>query len=133
MRKAFRVATAFTGAAACAAAFTPAAATAAATTAKTQIGPDAFHRDCPDYSTTSVHLYWPASKDHGPTCVGQLGTTSLASNYFSGVCTGNNSGDMVTSVGTVAFIRSFTFVLDAKVNLMKIGAFGGGFECGPYF
>jgi hypothetical protein len=130
MRKAFRVATAFTGAAACAAAFTPAAA-AAATTAKTQVGPDTFHRNCPHYSTTSVHLYWPASKDHGPTCVGQLGESTLSGTYFRSVCTGNNSGSMSTSRTFFDFHRSSVFLLNQKVGLIGITGFGGAAEC-PY-
>jgi hypothetical protein len=89
MRKAFTVATVFTGAATCAAAFTPT--TAAAT--------DEAHvtvRDCSGATTTSMVLYWVPSERHGPTCIGGYGgpySVSLSGSIlFTGYCTGGNSG-----------------------------------------
>jgi hypothetical protein len=68
MRKAFKVATVFTGAAACAAAFAPAA--GAATTARTQLmEPATSHRNCSKTATSSTVLWRPSSANHGPTCV----------------------------------------------------------------
>jgi len=93
MRTGFKVATAFTGAAACAAVFTPGATAVAATTARTQVlEPDAFHINCTGGSTTSLHFYYPASADHGPICVGEHGTTSLNGTYYASFCAGNNDG-----------------------------------------
>ena len=137
MRKSFRVATVFTGAAACAAGFTPAAlAATATTTAKTQqMEPDTFHRNCPGGyngpSTTSMHFYYPSSKDHGPTCVGQLGSTSLAGTFYEAACTGNNSGYYYTPAGRYPFDRSEVFSLSTDVFNVSILEFGGGYKCPP--
>lgn len=91
MRKAFKVATVFTGAAACATVFTPATAMAT-TTRPEQI--NGIIRNCPAGYNTSVHLYWFASEHHGPTCVGgsiQYAFPSPRPRYYS-LCPGNNSG-----------------------------------------
>jgi len=97
MRKAFKVATVFTGAAACAAAFAPAA--EAATTARTQlIEPATSHRNCAGGTTTSTVLFRPTSADHGPTCVGGANNydspTYLGGTYFTYFCAGNNYGSI---------------------------------------
>jgi hypothetical protein len=94
MRAAFKVATVFTGAAACAAMFAPGA--EAATTTKAQLMmPDTGHKDCAiGIFTTSAVFFWRSTTDHGPTCVGGLPNfnvpTSLGDNYFQSVCPGNN-------------------------------------------
>lgn len=137
MRKSFRVATVFTGAAACAAAFTPAAALAATATtmAKTQqMGPDTFHINCPGGKTgaptTSMHFYYAPSADHGPTCVGQLGHTSLGDTFYWSYCAGNNSGHLSTpNVVDIHFYRSHDYLLYGEVNNVTITGFAGGFKC----
>lgn len=100
MRKAFKVATVFTGAAACAAAFTPAAMAAT-------VRPDTSHRNCAGGGqlTTSMVFVWPSAAHHGPTCVGGAngtGWTHLGTDYIS-FCAGNNSGSMKVSGSTRKF------------------------------
>jgi len=103
MRTAFKVATAFTGAAACAAMFAPGA--EAATTARTQpVAPDTGHKNCAiGVFTTSAVFWWRSTADHGPTCVGGLPNfnvpTSLGDNYFESVCPGNNYLSIVSEEG----------------------------------
>src|SRR6185437_1152904 len=99
MRKAFKVATVFTGAAACATGFAPAA--LAATTARTQqVEPITSHRNCiigPE--TSSTVLIRPTAAHHGPTCVsGSLNSgvpTPLGDTFFSFFCAGNNAGSII--------------------------------------
>ena len=102
MRRAFKVATAFTGAAACAAMFAPGAEAAAATTAKTQIVPNTTHKNCTiGPTTTSMVFWWFPSSKHGPTCAGSAGhpgSTTL-NHSFSKICTGDNYGWMYTGSG----------------------------------
>jgi hypothetical protein len=104
MRKAFKVATVFTGAAACAAACATALAPAAGavTTMRAQQAvPATSKRNCAiGPRTTSLVLWWPAAAHHGPTCVG--GANSPSKNAILGVtytkyCPGNNFGDIFTN------------------------------------
>jgi hypothetical protein len=86
MRKSFKVATVFTGAAAAAAVFAPAAGAATATA-------DAVRYNCPiGPRTAATVLYWPTSKHHGPTCVSSIGLISVGDTYFSYFCAGNYFG-----------------------------------------
>ena len=94
MRKAFKVATVFTGAAACAAAFAPAA--GAATAARTQPAePATSHHNCGGGRTTSTVFWWPSAAHHGPTCVGGYNnyhSVTFLDTYYSGYCPGDNYG-----------------------------------------
>jgi hypothetical protein len=95
MRRAFTVATVFTGTAACAAAFAPAA--GAVTTARDQpLEPATSHRNCATGPrTTSTVFWWLPGADHGPTCVGGAnyrGSVTFLYNSYSDFCAGNNSG-----------------------------------------
>ena len=95
MRKSFKVATVFTGAAAAAAAFAPAA--GAATTARTQpMEPATSHRNCAiGPRTTSTVFWWPNAAHHGPTCVGGANYRSLGTildTHYSYYCGGDNYG-----------------------------------------
>jgi hypothetical protein len=95
MRKAFKVATVFTGTAACAAAFAPAA--GAATTAGTQqVEPATSHRNCViGPRTTSMVFWWLSTANHGPTCVGGANNRGLRTTLgvdYSKFCGGNNYG-----------------------------------------
>ena len=94
MRRAFRVATAFAGAAACATAFAPAADAAVARpeAATHEAKPDITVENCTSGTKQWMHLYWPASKKHGPTCFGFAGPTLVQSVSWSGVCGGDNYG-----------------------------------------
>lgn len=93
MRKAFKVAMVFTGAATCAAAFTPAAEAAPATTVRIQ--PDVVLKNCTiGPRTTSMVFTWFASQHHGPTCIGSGGKpgTVTVNHSFAHGCTGDNFG-----------------------------------------
>jgi hypothetical protein len=135
MKTAFKVATAFTGAAACAAAFTPAA--MAATTAKTQlIDVDTAHHDCAvGPRTTSTVFYWPTSADHGPTCVGGEPyydeETDLDYTYFAAYCPGNNYGRIYYDHGySLPYAPSEgVSPIDVYVSLVSIYKWSGGDTC----
>jgi hypothetical protein len=94
MRKAFKVATAFTGAAVGAVAFTP---TAMAAPTEPDNGP----YNCAAGYNTSVHLYWNASEHHGPTC---FGNHTFYSGFagppngprYDSLCPGNNIGQFAS-------------------------------------
>jgi hypothetical protein len=131
MRKAFRAATAFTGAAACAAAFTPAAIAATANTH--EIKPDMEKKNCAiGPLTTSVVFYWAASADHGPTCVGGGGagkSVNLSSHYFAAACYGNNNGTFWASHS--AYRHNFTYgssidIVARDVGKVEIKSWPGG-------
>jgi hypothetical protein len=95
MRRAFRVATVFTGTAACAAGFAPAA--MAAKTAKTeQAEPATSHWNCAVGPRTKATVFWwPSTKGHGPTCVGGANGErqwSTLGTEYSSYCPGDNWG-----------------------------------------
>jgi hypothetical protein len=88
MKRSFRVATVFTGAAALTGAFAPAAVAA----------PASFHQQACGEDANYVHLYYPAGADHGPVCFGGVGGVSWEGNSrpsLYGICGGNNSGTVV--------------------------------------
>jgi hypothetical protein len=104
MKTKLRMATVFTGAAACATAFGPAAGAAttagagttaaAATTAATAGKPlpsNIDEVDCTAADAHWFHLYWSAAADHGPTCLGYKGLKAV-DHWFSSWCPGNNYG-----------------------------------------
>jgi hypothetical protein len=81
-------------------------------------------------STTSVHFYWPASKHHGPTCVGEAGTTSLGGNPFSSICTGNNRGWFSSSGSRHNFTPgSWPIIFHARITKVHISGWSGGSKC----
>jgi hypothetical protein len=133
MRTAFKVATVFTGAVACAAAFTPAAEAATTTTAKTQlIEPEIFKKNCAiGPSTTSVVLTRLPSAHHGPTCVGEKGKITLSNTYFSYFCAGNNYGQYWITGDTKPFnfYAGSEFNISARVAAVSIKSWSGGFKC----
>lgn len=91
MRKSFKVATAFTGAAAATAMCAPAAGAAT-------VAPDVTHYNCNAPTFWGTVLYWPASAHHGPTCVSGItfpGRTYLANTYFQYFCAGNYAGNII--------------------------------------
>ena len=101
MRRAFTVASVFTGAVTCAAAFTPTATTA--TAGETH----AIVQECGG-ATTSMVLYWTPSEHHGPTCIGGHGapyTVSLGrgDTLFTGYCTGDDSGTLYINQNKTPF------------------------------
>jgi hypothetical protein len=132
MKRSFRVATVFTGAAACAAAFTPGVATAA--TAKADlITPDIAHKNCPHTPalTKSVHFYYPPSAKHGPTCVAGDGKTSLGGTVYSFICTGNNFGWYDVN-GSINYFNKHSLISlppNHRIYAVDIQSTGGSWAC----
>jgi hypothetical protein len=95
VRRAFRVAATFAGAAAGAAAFAPAA--GAATAVPNTTAAPVFN-NCPAGTSHYVHLYFSPSKHHGPQCLGYNGTHYFPNSksptgvLYSAFCPGNNNG-----------------------------------------
>jgi hypothetical protein len=100
MRKAFKVATVFTGTAAFAAGFAPAAVAATGRAA-------ASHWNCAIGPRTKATVFWwPSSKNHGPTCVGdanQNGAPAHLGTFYQSYCPGNNKGWFDTSVVDLSY------------------------------
>jgi hypothetical protein len=102
MRRSFRAATVFTGAAALAGGFGPmalAATTQATTTVHPDIGP---WRECGANNggvSNWVHLYYP-NNDHPAECIGGAGSTGGNATIAS-FCPGNNHGLIMGSVDGV--------------------------------
>ena len=139
MRRAFKVATVFTGAAAAAAAFTPAVGAATAAGAQ-RMGPAESIRDCKaKTTTTSVVLVWPKFTNHGDTCVGDAhdpgDAAFLNSNGFSSYCPGNNVGNILTRFRDFTFKQGTTFHrflgsgLSSDVKSVSIASFNGDDKC----
>ena len=131
MRRAFKVATIFTGAAACAAVFTPATTAGAATTG--QMKPDTSDRNCYKNDTTSAAFYYPASKDHGPLCFGGANSVpaldSISPTVFAKFCAGNNSGYYVRTFSSPTFSRGNRRTLNTKIFAVHIGHYQGSDYC----
>jgi hypothetical protein len=98
MRRSFKVATVFTGAAALAGGYGPTA--LAATTQATAVRPDLTVQDCganDDGVSTWVHLYYPAD-DHPAVCIGGSTSYHPVSATIASFCPGNNNGSFEASV-----------------------------------
>jgi hypothetical protein len=105
MKRSFRVATVFTGAAACGAALAPAAhAAAVAPGATAALRPETTHAgNCPAGETNSVRLYYTSSENHPtPLCahgvsIASPSTWGTTGKRFSSYCGGEYSGYMFLS------------------------------------
>jgi hypothetical protein len=98
MRRSFKVATVFTGAAALAGGYGPAA--LAATTQATAVHPDVTFQECganDDGVSNWVHLYYPAD-DHPAECIGGATSNHAVSATIASFCPGNNNGWFDASV-----------------------------------
>lgn len=135
MRKAFKVATVFTGTAALAATLAPAA--EAATTAKTQqVELATSHWNCTiGPRTTATVFFWPASKHHGPTCFGDANRNHQAvvvDNSYSSYCPGNNWGKFHAFFGGSFIIhpgQTKHALNDNFVSWVSISNFSGTDTC----
>jgi hypothetical protein len=127
MKRSFKVATVFTGAAACAAAFAPTALAApAAPGATAKVTPDIVGGDCPTNPFSSnnlLHLYYTPSEQHSlAACFGGKGIYTIGKGkYFSYYCAGQYSGHLwvngvkkVFTAGTHHFTGSVS-----KVSISK--------------
>src|SRR5437016_1960199 len=109
MKRSFRVATVFTGAAACAAALMPAAEAAPVTPgASARLTPNTTARTCgqTNHYTNSVHLYYSSRESHPlPACITGIRNVYIGTGKrFSYYCGGAFSGSLEIS-GT---FRHFT-------------------------
>jgi hypothetical protein len=107
MKRSFKVATVFTGAAACAAAFAPTAGAATvAPGATARITPEAITaNDCTAGEWDWAHMEYTAAERH-PTdaCYGGSGIFDIAGNKrFTEFCPGGNFGWLVTSFGSFSY------------------------------
>ena len=100
MKRSFRVATVFTGAA-CATALVPTAVAAAAPVAPApmaRITPDIITiRNCPSVPTNALHLYYTSSEYHyrGACVTGAVGSfIGFSGKKFSEYCAGEYSGNL---------------------------------------
>ena len=99
MKRSFRVATVFTGAAA-AMSLTPAVNALAmpgnlAQVPKGQeVTPNITVENCNSGTRQWIHLYYTAAENHGPTCLGHPGTYVVPNHntVFQSFCAGNNFG-----------------------------------------
>jgi hypothetical protein len=100
MRKAFKVATVFTGTAACAALLAPAAEAATGANAQ-QAEPATSVRNCTiGPKTHSMVFWWLSTAHHGPTCVGGANSVNVTKHLgvrYKDFCGGTNYGRIFTS------------------------------------
>jgi hypothetical protein len=97
MKRSFRVATVFTGAAACAVALAPAAeAVPVAPGTTSRITPDTTARDCTKTFTSSVVLYYSSKQNHSVNaCIAGIGFVYFGQGKrFASYCAGAYSGFM---------------------------------------
>ena len=136
IKKTMRVATTFTGAAACAAAFAPTAATAATAQHGHQIRldgtrhgvqPDAgitFKSQCPGGTSNWLHIAWAGN--HGDACLGGVGSVSFSTHApgIKGWCGGNNIGIILSRNGqhSYSFGHGTTYLYNIKPDPFPIGA-----------
>jgi hypothetical protein len=134
MKRSFRVATVFTGAAACAVALAPTAHAAPAVPRATANG--IIANDCTNGEWNWLHMYYTAAERHSvPACFGGTGVFKIPGNKrFTGFCPGNNSGYIqpkshgrVSFVGGGYSIHLFSEII-SKVSIVQHFA-GGSSSC----
>jgi hypothetical protein len=156
-RKAMRVATVFTGVAACAAAFVPTANAHAlgrpARHPALKVKPETTGirsvANCGSKDATWFRAYWTIPYDSSPqsVCVGYAGKMRIAGHDYWGYCGGNNRGSITHSIDdTIGHTKGFTpsnsiyyfrskFGYPGSVDLISsvaITKWSGSEQC-PYF
>jgi hypothetical protein len=136
MKRSFRVATVFTGAAACAAAFAPTANAA-------QVGPNGTTRITPDakagtcepglIGASSLHLYYSPKQDHpDPACVYLSdGYVAIGNGKakFSSYCGGGYSGYLYIDGSPHRFTKGDHHLYGQDVSGVYIDGNPGGSAC----
>jgi hypothetical protein len=115
MKRSFRVATVFTGAAA-AVALTPALNAVAmpgnvAQVPKGQeVTPNITVENCNSGTRQWLHLYYTAAEHHGPSCFGHPGSYTIPNSRtaFASLCAGNNNGFLL-GITRSGFFESVPF------------------------
>ena len=139
MKRTFRVATVFTGAAACAVGLAPPAAEAApvAPGATARITPDITVRDCTGpNNTSSVHLYYRASENHVPAaCFRSSGSYFWGTGKkFASYCGGAFSGYLFIDGEGRHFTAgsSYHYLYGASVSGIRITRHTSSAPCRAY-
>jgi hypothetical protein len=125
MKRAFRAAAAFAGAAAGAAAFATAPGVADATPAR----PDIILNNCTAGESHFVHIYFPPQAHHGPQCIGYNGTWGFASTVISRFCAGNNIGEVELNGHLYTFGPGQKASGNYRLNLISITGHTGNATC----
>jgi hypothetical protein len=123
MKRSFRVATVFTGAAACAVALAPTAhAAPAAPGATARITPDTTARDCTKTFTSSVVLYYSTKQNHSVNaCIAGVGFVYLGQGKrFASYCAGAYSGFMYIDGDRRTFTEGSHPLYNAAVSAISI-------------
>lgn len=128
MKRSFRAATLFTGAAACAVALGPAAhAAPVAPGATARITPDITGGNCspPTVIDSSVHLYYEASQKHPvPACFNGSGTWTLGKGKrFASYCAGAFSGYLYIDGTPRKFTDGIHNLYGASVSKVRISKY----------
>jgi hypothetical protein len=127
MKRSFRVATVFTGAAAATVAgFAPAAGAATvAPGAATRITPDITGGNCSSNANSSVHLYYEASQNHArPACFNGDGTWPIGKGKrFVSYCAGGFSGYLYIGGTPKKFTRGTHYLYGASVSKIEISKY----------
>jgi hypothetical protein len=90
-------------------------------------------RNCDVTTTTSMVFTRSKNANHGPTCVGETGTTSLSGTPFVKVCTGNNYGWFSFNSGNGKerrhFRQSVSYLYPQAISEVHISGFSGNWAC----
>ncbi len=112
MKRSFRVATVFTGAAA-AVSLTPAVNALAMPGIPSQmpkgqeVTPNITVENCNSGTRQWIHLYYTAAENHGPTCLAHPGIHAMPPNtVIQSYCAGNNFGSII-GIDPSGSLRSF--------------------------
>jgi hypothetical protein len=133
MRRAFRVVTAFAGAVAGASAFAPAAGAAIAIPDRPAT---VVFNNCKAGESDYVHIYFPASKHHGPQCMGYNGSRTFPGTVIQSFCPGNNGGYAYFASGTSMHFYPGSYTTEwlppyPKLTKIKITGHTGYASCSP--
>lgn len=114
MKRSFKAATAFTGAAVCAVTMAPAAGAVTAVPETAQ--------NCTAATATWVHLYYSSKQDHPtPACFGNNGPNYLTNGQkFSEMCTGNNYGIIKVAGEIEAFNSNALWIFAPPLKVSSV-------------
>jgi hypothetical protein len=130
MKRTFRVATVFTGAAACAAALTPAAQAAAVPAGgAAAVRPDAT---CPAMESHGLVLYYDANANpHPPACITGTGRFAIENHpYMASYCADGASGSMLINGAWHPFTVGHHNLYNVHVSSVSIHGGAPGHPCG---
>jgi hypothetical protein len=127
MRRAFRVAAAFTGAAAGAAPFTPAAAAPAQHAMLRDIGGRLYN--CTPAMAQWIHFYWEPQAHHGPQCMSGSSHVWTHPQKYLGFCTGDAYGTIVISGSSFPYGPDQITAFNGNVSAISVSRVAGHYNC----